>query len=212
MAGHAEGPAEVALLDQQLLEGRYGSVVAQLAGAAEVGEFAQPQQRLAALGHRAGVGTDVNEPTARILGKGVENRGGRGELVEQRVEIVECWRRARRRRCRRRARVTRLCGLELCQQIGVPWRGGATARRLDMVAQAVEGEQQQVDQHRLDRHLTLAHVGEQGLEAVGEGLQGQIAESARAALDRMHPAEDRVDGFPVVGSFTAGGKARFGGF
>jgi hypothetical protein len=79
-----------------------------------------------------------------------------------------------------------------------------------MVAEGIERAQQKIDERFGDRHGAVAHVREQRLERMGEPLKRDIAEGARAALDRVDPAKDRVNGIGVLGAFLAGGQALFG--
>lgn len=79
-----------------------------------------------------------------------------------------------------------------------------------MVAQRIERAQEQVDEGFGNRNRAFAHVGKQRLEGVGESLERDVAECARAALDRVDCAEHRVDGIAVLRAGLARGEAAFG--
>jgi hypothetical protein len=112
---------------------------------------------------------DVDQPA---FGRGRESRGGGGQLIEQRIKIVERIR-SGGRRCWRGwgggnlPAVARPCSFKPREKIGIIGDRAAATRGLDMVTQAIEREQQQIDQRRFKRHLALTHVAQQVFKAVG---------------------------------------------
>ena len=173
-------------------------------------QFADQQQRIAAILQRIGTGDEGDGPVAVAIGGRRRRFGAQGEQIVEPGEAVVGGRGRHVRRChggccldllrRRRRHQPR-------QHRAVGGRIGAIARGGDMIRQHVERPDDRAEQVRRQRQRTVADEVQQRFVFVGERLQAFVAEGARTALDRMDRAEDRVDRFAVMAALTDGREA-----